>query len=86
MTGRRRQLRYQLAPVPRRPRTGPPPVPGTMIAGPDTIWREPCQPAIRNEYSTGKQAREQPQRLNYIEVIYTPTFTGSAEVAYVTAS
>jgi hypothetical protein len=40
MTSRRQQLRYQLAPLPRRPRTGPPPAPGPMIAGPDTIWRE----------------------------------------------
>lgn len=42
MTGRRRQLRYQLAPAPRRPRTGLPPVTGPMIAGPDTIWQRPA--------------------------------------------
>jgi hypothetical protein len=63
VTGRRRQLRYQLAPAPRRPRTSLPPAPGTMIAGPDTIWREPRQPPAGPEYPAGKQAREQPQRL-----------------------
>ena len=58
MTGRRRQLRYQLAPsVPRRPRTGlpPAPAPGTMIAGPDTIWREPASRRAGPEDSTANK-------------------------------
>jgi len=53
MTPRRRQLRYQLAPVPRRPRKGLPPVPGPWIAGPDTIWQQPIMqvPAPSSENS-----------------------------------